>query len=340
MNTQRIASFEWGRVAALFAVITIHSQAFMTGPFYNDQPWLGLMLNQLCRFAVPLFFILAGYFIMPKLLAAPSATFRRYSLPLLKIWLIWSAIYLLVPFNGEILLSQGYVAERMGYWLYLLQNPLNTLFEGGIVHLWYLPGLLCGLAVITIFCQYKQEKWLLPVATILYIYGLMAGSYTPIYDLPAPIFTRNGPFLSTLMLTIGFIIRKNSFRVSLPIAASVAIIGMVIHLGEAFFLTRYDIPFNVHDFLIGTPLWSTGIFLLLANKPDFGRSPFTFLISQETLGIYLCHLLIIILLMNLFPVVGLSGYIADLLRIGLTIVLSFGLIRLLNATRSGQLLLR
>ncbi|MGF1725016.1 acyltransferase [Photobacterium nomapromontoriensis] len=340
MNTQRIASFEWGRVAALFAVIIIHSQAFMTGPFYNDQPWLGLILNQLSRFAVPLFFILAGYFIMPKLKIAPSVTFRCYSLPLLKIWLIWSVIYLLLPFNAEIVFTQGYLAERVGYWQYLLQHPLNSLFEGGLVHLWYIPALLCGLAILAVCCHYKQEKWLLLVGSVLYIYGLMAGSYAPIYDLPAPIFTRNGPFLSTLMLSIGFIIHQNKLRVSSPIAASIAVIGMMLHLGEAFFLTRYDLPFNGHDFLMGTLLWATGIFLLLANKPDFGRSTFTFAISQNTLGIYLCHMMILILLLNLFPYTGFPAYVTDILRIVLTFLLSLGLIRLLSIIPSGRLLLR
>ncbi|PST99939.1 fucose 4-O-acetylase, partial [Photobacterium iliopiscarium] len=41
---------------------------FMQAPLFNDQPLLGMGLNQVSRFAVPLFFIMAGYFFLTPLI--------------------------------------------------------------------------------------------------------------------------------------------------------------------------------------------------------------------------------------------------------------------------------
>ena len=80
----RISSIECGRVLAILAVMTIHLSPF-SNPFdptlWDGTPylWLGAIINQLCRFAVPLFFLCAGYFLQPALAAGkPMAVALRY----------------------------------------------------------------------------------------------------------------------------------------------------------------------------------------------------------------------------------------------------------------------
>ena len=72
----------------------------------------------------------------------------RYSKPLLKVWLAWSIISLLMPFNLGKVMEVGYLAEREGYWGFLMSTPLNSLFEGGLVHLWFIPALICAVAIL------------------------------------------------------------------------------------------------------------------------------------------------------------------------------------------------
>ena len=340
MSNNRIASFEAGRLIALLGVIAIHSQLFMTAPIIHDQPWLGLLINQLSRFAVPLFFIMAGYFIAPKLLATPTHTIKQYSLPLLKVWLVWSVIIFLVPFNLQLAWESGYLAERSGYWQFLLSQPLNTLFEGSLVHLWYIPGLICGLLIIAMCCHAKKLSMLLPVAIALYLFGLAAGSYAPLTGIESPLFTRNGPFMSTLMLTIGFLIRQQGWQLSIGKAFFLALVGMGLHLAEATYLIHFDVPFNMHDFLAGTPLWATGIFFMLKQRPQFGQAIVSLNISKHVLGIYLIHLLIIIYLMRLLPMMGFTGYTNDILRFVLTCIISYGLVVLIDKTPLRNWLLR
>ncbi|MGR5062083.1 acyltransferase family protein [Photobacterium sp. DNB22_13_2] len=340
MTHNRIASFEIGRLIALLGVIAIHSQLFMQAPLVNDKPWLGLIINQLSRFAVPLFFILAGYFIAPKLSSQPLTTLKQYSLPLLKVWLAWSAIFILAPFNIQMAWESGYIAERSGYWQYLLSQPLNTLFEGGLVHLWYIPGLICGLLIMAICCHFKKQNLIMPVAITLYLFGLAGGSYEPLTGIESPLFTRNGPFMSMLMLTIGFMTKQNGWQLSFSKATTLAFVGMGVHLAEAAYLTGYDVPFNMHDFLIGTPFWGAGLFFMLMGYPQFGQSLLKFNINKQILGVYLIHLLIIIYLMRLLPLLGLTGYANDILRFVLTCIISYGLVTLIDKTPLRSVLLR
>lgn len=140
-----IASLELGRVVAILAIIGLHCQMALSYALIDEVPWVGYVLNQAARFAVPLFFLISGYLIQPKLTRSPWSTLTSYSKPLLKVWLAWSVISLLMPFNLGKVMEVGYLAEREGYWGFLMSTPLNSLFEGGLVHLWFIPALFVPL---------------------------------------------------------------------------------------------------------------------------------------------------------------------------------------------------
>ncbi|HEY5716841.1 MAG TPA: acyltransferase family protein [Psychromonas sp.] len=228
-HPQKISSLELGRIIAMFAIVLLHNQVMMKAPLFDQTPWLGYIVNQLARFAVPFFFLLSGYLIQPKLTSAPFKTLSSYSLPLIKIWLVWSIICLVMPFNWELLSTQGYMAERSGYWNWLMQNPFNTVMEGGLVHLWFIPGLICAVAIIASCIRLNITALLPGIAIALYVYGLMGGSYENITEVWTPFFTRNGPFFSTLMVWIGYEIRRRSFTLSFNAAQVLVLLGLSIH---------------------------------------------------------------------------------------------------------------
>ncbi len=133
----RISSIECGRVVAIMAVMTIHLSPF-SNPFdptlWNDALylWLGGVINQLCRFAVPLFFLCAGYFLQPALVAGnPMTAALRYCRPLLGLWLVWSLIYLLMPFNPLAAIEQGYLPAMASQWQMQLGGEWALLTRNG-----------------------------------------------------------------------------------------------------------------------------------------------------------------------------------------------------------------
>ncbi|MFQ1878136.1 acyltransferase [Aeromonas veronii] len=163
----RISSIECGRVLAILAVMTIHVSPF-ANPFnpalWGGESWLWLSgtINRLCRFAVPLFFLCAGYFLQPRLSReAPLTVAWRYCRPLLQLWLVWSLVYLLVPFNPLDAVQQGYLASLRGQWQFQLGDPLNGWLVGGMVHLWFLPALIMAVTLlfVALGALLRQRQW-------------------------------------------------------------------------------------------------------------------------------------------------------------------------------------
>ncbi|ARP40927.1 acyltransferase [Vibrio syngnathi] len=340
MPSQRIASIELGRVMAILAIIGLHGQMALTYWQIDEVPWIGYVLNQAARFAVPLFFLISGYLIQPKLAASPWETVLNYSKPLLKVWLAWSIICLVMPFNLAKVGEFGYLGEREGYWGFLMSTPLNSFLEGGLVHLWFIPALVCAVLIIALLIDLKLNKLLLPIAIALYGYGVLAGSYATLTGLEAPFFTRNGPFFGTLMVTLGFLIRQNQWKVSSTKALGLLALGMLIHFAEAAWLTRFDIAFNIHDFLFGTALWGIGVFMWLLANPNMGNYAWVRAISNRMLGIYVSHLLIIIVLFNVCGILGITELAKDITVFFGTFILSFILIAGIEKTPLRHWLLR
>ncbi|EGR0626317.1 acyltransferase [Vibrio cholerae] len=339
-NHPKIASLELGRVIAMLAIIALHCQLFTTYWFLDDEPWVAYLFNQSTRFAVPLFFLISGYLIQPKLSHNPMQTLRNYCSPLLRIWVIWSVISLLMPFNLEVMVNQGYLTERSGYWGFLLQHPLNSLFEGGLVHLWFLPALIIAVAIMALLIRQQKTHWMLPIAIGLYLYGEFAGSSAVVTGMSAPIYTRNGPFFSTLFVVVGYLIRERHILWQSRSALLLAMLGMAFHFVEAYGLHQYGQVFNTNDYLFGTALWAIGLFLFLLAKPDLGRKPWVFSLSQSILGFYVSHLLVVIMMMNLARFLGLTGLEKDTLVLFGTLLTTYLLVKGLERTPLKHLLFR
>ena len=340
MESKKITSIELGRVIAIFLVVAMHCQMFLTYFLYQDTPWFGYIFNQSTRFAVPLFFLISGYLIQPKLVVTPIETVKRYCTPLMRVYIVWSIICLLIPFNLYKAATEGYLAEREGYWSYLAQSPLNTLLEGGLVHLWFIPALMIAALITALFVKANKIHWLIPVAAVLYIYGVAAGSYQNITELWTPFFTRNGPFFSTLMFTIGFMIRQKNLHATSTQAIALTLVGITLHFSEAYFLTSFKQPFNGNDFLFGTMLWGTGVFLFLLSKPNLGNSPLVLSLSKSVLPIYVAHLPVIIIMMNVTGYLQVTGPLKDAIVVSGAMTVTLLLVKGLERTPLSKWLFR
>ncbi|HCZ9644098.1 TPA: fucose 4-O-acetylase, partial [Vibrio cholerae] len=98
--------------------------------------------------------------------------------------------------------------------------------------------------------------------------------------------------------------------------------------------------FNTNDYLFGTALWAIGLFLFLLAKPDLGRKPWVFSLSQSILGFYVSHLLVVIMMMNLARFLGLTGLEKDTLVLFGTLLTTYLLVKGLERTPLKHLLFR
>lgn len=339
-KSQKIASLELMRIIAMFFIIALHTRIFVGYPIINGLPWLADVINQLSRFAVPFFFLLSGFLIQPKLCISPMITMKKYCLPLLKIWLVWSVICLLLPGRFQTLMTEGYLSERLAYWNILLKTPINSALEGGLVHLWFLPALIIAVCIIAFFVHFKSIKYLIPFSISLYVFGVLAGSYASLTNIDFFFFTRNGPFFSLLMVAIGFEIKRRDFKLSTSLSLLLLSLGLIGHFSEAIWLFSKEVPFINNDFLFFTPFWAVGLFLFLLSKPDLGDHPLTYYISRLVLPIYLCHLSIVIVFYNVVGIYSLTGLERDAMVFFGTIVMSFLFVKGIEKTALNKYLFR
>ena len=172
----RIESVDVIRFAAIAGVIAIHTHP------YDNATDTAVVVDQIARFAVPFFFAISGYFWGLKIRNADSPL--QVSIPMAKrilfLFLAWSAIYLF-PFSNLHDMSGGISGlAKAAYWNVesVLQSPLTLALEGTSIHLWFLPGLLCALAIASFFVGAKWVKPLLFIALFLYCAGLLGKAYS------------------------------------------------------------------------------------------------------------------------------------------------------------------
>ncbi|MGU5846813.1 acyltransferase [Aeromonas hydrophila] len=294
----RISSIECGRVMAIMAVMAIHLSPF-SNPFDPTlwdgtlYCWLGGVINQICRFAVPLFFLCAGYFLQPALAAGhPLTVALRYCCPLLGLWLAWSLLYVLIPFNPLAAVSEGYLPAMASQWQMQLGDPLNAWWVGGMIHLWFLPALMLAVLILAL-CQRARLPRL----------ALLGGSYgPPLLGGEWALLTRNGPFFSLLFVALGAELRLRAWQPDARHCALLMVAGMGLYALEAAGLLHFAaVPLNRHDFLLGSLPWALGLFGLLLANPGWGRGSWLERQAPKVLGLYCLHMMLVVWLMIFGP---------------------------------------
>lgn len=298
----RISSIECGRTLAIMAVMLIHISPF-ANPF-DPTAWsethfvyLAGFFNQIARFAVPFFFLCSGYFLWPKLQKqAPFAVAIAYCKPLWWLWLVWSLVYILVPFSPQAVMEQGYLAAMQPQWQMLLADPLNQWWTGGMVHLWFLPALIMAVWALAFCLRYMSLSQALWMGGALYLLGLIGGSYgKALFGSEWHLLTRNGPFFSVLLVAIGAWMRQENVHFRSQTALRLMLAGMLLYAIEAISLFAFwHIPFGRHDFLLGSIPWAVGLFGWLLANPQLGKDSWLERLAPHVLGLYCLHMLLVI----------------------------------------------
>ncbi len=338
----RISSIECGRVIAILAVMTIHVSPF-AHPFdptlwgSESYLWLSGIINQLCRFAVPLFFLCAGYFLQPKLSAgAPMSVAWRYCRPLLQLWLVWSLVYLLVPFNPLNAIEQGYLNSLNAQWQFQLGDTVNRWLVGGMIHLWFLPALIMAVALLALCYRLGRPALALWLGAGLYLLALLGGSYAkPLLGEEWLLLTRNGPFFSLLFVALGARLRLQQWQSSARTGWWLLLSGLALYGLEACVLRAFSgIPLTRHDFLLGSVPWAVGLFGLLLAHPDWGKGSWLARQSPKVLGLYCLHMMLVVWLFTFGPQ-G-ASILWELVKVPLLLgasLLAYRLLATLPATR-------
>lgn len=131
------------RVIACLAVITIHTAAIYFYS-YNDLWAPVLLLNSFSRMAVPIFFMLTGFFILDsQLISIKSFYIKRY-IRILIPFIITCIIYFFTPQHNDLSIYK--------YIIYCLTHSIQY-------HLWYIYVLFGIYALIPFFIVILKTKY-------------------------------------------------------------------------------------------------------------------------------------------------------------------------------------
>lgn len=330
---QRIPSIDVIRVAAIFAVICIH-----TAPFENISTPVWEVINQCCSFAVPYFFIVAGYLFTSKYLAGPytlSELYIRYVKRLGAVFITWSIIYFFFPRINLIRgygLREGYLSSLSLYFHNIINDPLGFLLQGTNALLWFLPALIIALSILCVFIKLRIMNGIFFLAIPMYIFVLLTGFYST-----SPIgigieFTQangRGPFVGLLYVSIGMLLANRKYVPSLRLAIIVIIAGLAIQLGEFSLGTHYFNSFTTRKALMGTFIYATGFMFLALSRPNLCASTRLAVLGTFTLGIYVSQNLFI-MNMQIFHLEGLINFIWQFVFPMLVFAITFTVTALLS----------
>lgn len=291
-STGRIPSIDAARTLAIVAVVAIHCDPFAAGTHVYPGVAVGDLVDLLCRFAVPFFFVTAGYLFGKKCLLADRRldALGAFAIRLAGLVMFWYAFYVVWPFDWAKAIEQGVV--RTAYWsAHSLFSDLGSVLAGPRAHLWFLMALLIGSTHVFVMALVGSRALLIAYFSTLYVVGLCQGAYSVVLDLATPhVLIPANLFLSPLPVALGWCLAAGWIQVSRGMALLMFVAGTVMTFLEAWVLFEaYEVPFQNHDFLIGTPFQALGLLSLLRTYPLWANRTVLPAWGRYTLGVYAAH---------------------------------------------------
>lgn len=297
----RIRSVDTFRVLAIVAVIALHTARYAGPDAVGVNLDTATLLNQLERFAVPLFFVFSGYFWAQKCQLPRDHWVRSLQVGrrVLLIYLVWALVYLAVAALGLLwtqgpgaLLPQLVHARRSGR-----LGLAHVFLEGGTIHLWFLPALACALLASGVLLAFGLRRLLALLAIVLFAIGLAGGPYahTPI-GFHARFNLRDGPFFSLIFFVTGAALARRRLPSSPWPGLVLALAGLALQVLEVSWLHRRWGANLVQDYVAATWLYGLGIGMLALSDAPPLRAPGLAALGPLVLGVYASHYLFVDLL--------------------------------------------
>lgn len=281
-------------IMAIF-IIVLH-----THPFYGINDRLNFITaDVLGRTAVPFFFAATGFLLAGKMdmdNAFAKGGIKKYVCRILKLYLIWTAVY------SPIILYTDIVSSGMGGVLTVVRN---FIFTGSYAHLWYLPATAVGVIIVFFLIEKIGEGWTGGILLLLFLAGLLAQSYFGLLSAAigdketiwnglrlikkAMVTTRNGVFFGSFFIFIGVWTanRYEQLRIKTWVVWLGAAISAALLYLEEIWLHKHGFVREEDMYLMAVP---AAFFMLLAALRLHVKFP-TFFLRKMSMNIYFIHLL-------------------------------------------------
>lgn len=301
---KRNSAIDLFKFIAMPFIIAIHLFLF---EYVNSTAYI--LINSVARFAVPFFFISAGYLLNKKTNSVddPWPYVTKYLLNITKIYFVWTTIYLM--FNSVIVAVNAVIAHdsiisAIGVYFKSAFKIKSFIADTDVsYHLWFLRALILSVLVLYIFIRIKKMKILLICSLLLNLTGLFGQSYSCFANLP--IQTSNAWFFGIFYLTLGYYIsqKENRFKGHTKLWIFLCILFFLLQSLEAFTLVNI-FGAKLANYYISTIPLSIFLFALVINIKNIKSNNFFAKLGERSIGIYVIHLLVMISLYTFFKIIG------------------------------------
>lgn len=308
VQNNRIMYIDLLRILSIVAVIVLHITASLltrTNDFTTTSWWVSNVFNSICRFAVPVFFMISGAMILRIEVKSYKGFYKKRILPLIIPLLTWSLIY-------------GYYKEyyilksQMSAYEFILDFGKKLVTDGNYVHLWFLYAIIAIYMTVPLIgklvrsCSEKDLRYFLILWFIVSIlYRLVSDIFLRLTDQHLYVPSMNIPFF---MGNLGyFVLGYYLFNVELrPI-----IKHTLFNLGILSFFLTPILTYVVSsyggvldemfygNYSITSFLMAIGVFLffkekdtMISRKTNYKVKKVIGSVSTASFSIYLIHLLV------------------------------------------------
>jgi len=253
-----------------FFVVSIHISSFYKFAF---QPLL--------RTAVPIFFIITGYFLYSADRTVAAARCKKAIRKLLILFL-WSNtlyfIYHLVNYSRGGLFPIGNWHGVVGFLIF---------GDGLCIALWYLMASLQTLVVFRAALKFKMERWLYPIIPAGLLFALLFGHYSILGHPLSPLFIRNAFTTGMPCFLLGWLTHRYADRLKMRR------IEFALLVSTGLYYTEYilnSLPSDLYAMTVPTA-WL--LFLCALKHKDVGAGSLLERIGRDhSTNIYVLHLLV------------------------------------------------
>ncbi len=288
MKREKNYNMEFLRVLACVMVVCIHVTNYYSrgyGEISHASYIFSIIVNGVCRLAVPLFFMISGFLLLPEVLLIKKSIKRAWNT--LCVLVLWSGIYYV----------WNLVYREKGY-------DFSLIFEEPVKkHLWFLYAIL-GMYVALPFlqCMLKNMPDLLMRYFVILWFGFMALDYVIAlsdmeitYEIPL---VGSSCYLGYFMM--GYIISHTLKKVVIPrwVCFLGALLCVAIVIGATYLRTMEAGEHNEDFFEYRNVLIAVASCLIFYDASKNGKymlkermkKVLSFL-AKHSFTIYLCHIL-------------------------------------------------
>ena len=301
MMGNTLGGFDRFRLPAALLVVAIH-----TGPLLSVSPLANDLLTDIWgRIAVPFFFAVSGWFLVPRLRREGAAALGPFLKKTLLLYLLSALLYLPLNLYNHTLADSGASLLR------------DIFFNGTFYHLWYFPALALGACIVWALVR-GLGRWAWLPAVLLYLVGLLGDSWYGLTAALPPLraayegmflcfdYTRNGLFSTPIFLLLGGWLAQRPRRNRPGLYGAGLLASLVLLTAEGLLVKHFDL--SRFDALYLTLPLCVGFLLLWLAALELPAAP---ALRGWTAAIYVLHPWCIVLVRGGARVVGLTGLLVD-----------------------------